>query len=64
MVNLNMKLWKKGAAAGLLIWLGVVAVLWTSGHDGAYIVVFFAPDFVILGALGGYLFERFYQKIG
>jgi len=58
----KMRLWKKGVIAGVLVWICVVAVLWSVGHGGVYIVVFFAPDFAILGAVVGYMFDRFYLK--
>ena len=58
----KMKLWKKGVIVGLVVWLCVVALLWTIGHNGAYIVGFLAPDFAVLGAVFGYMYDRFYFK--
>jgi hypothetical protein len=57
-----LKLWKKGAFVGTVLWLSVIGILWIFGSNAAYIVVFLLPDFVVVGAVLGYLMGRIYSK--
>ena len=58
----ELEVWKKGAIIGGIIGITVIATLFMIGNSIAMIVVLFYPDFIIGGAIIGYLYGRFAQK--
>lgn len=59
-----MKAWKKGAVVGGFIGLIVVLSLGIFNSGMAFVVILFFPDFIILGAIMGYLFGRYTAEEG
>ncbi|MHA2219919.1 MAG: hypothetical protein ACXACY_28835 [Candidatus Hodarchaeales archaeon] len=58
----DMKPWKRGAIIGGIIGAGVIISLGLVDMSIAIVVVLFYPDFIIGGAIIGYLYGRYAQK--
>lgn len=58
----EMKPWKRGAIIGGIIGVVVIISLGAVNMSAAIVVALFYPDFIIGGALIGYLYGRFVQK--
>ncbi len=51
--------WKRGALFGGAVGLLIIIALAFFNSNKAFVILLFYPDFVIVGALTGYLYGRF-----
>jgi hypothetical protein len=58
----EMALWKKGAIIGGIIGFVAIISLGAINMSRAIVVAIFFPDFILGGALIGYLYDRIAQK--
>lgn len=57
--NTIMSPWKRGALVGGAAGLLIIIALFILRDNKAYAVMLFYPDFIIVGAVIGYLYGRF-----